>query len=355
MKIKLNKSMKRTRKDCAAYFLRSTARREKKMQLTVGDVIGYISPSAPITSTAPQRYNRALQFLENKGFRLKPGKLTGKNDHYRSGSIVERAEEINEMINDDEVKCIISTIGGMNSNSLLPYIDYETLKKKPKIIIGYSDITAILFAVYVKTGIPAFYGPALVASFGEYEPFNEMTYEYFKDILIEKKLPYVYKMPEIWTDEYINWEEQNRSKKSNTNSWITVNGGSTEGRIIIGNLNTMSGIWGSEFYPKIQEGDILFIEDSLLNAATVERSFSFLKINNVFDKISGLILGKHELFDDQRTGKKSYQILEEILDNYNFPFLADVDCSHTHPMFTIPIGARVYLDADLQKIELLEW
>jgi len=334
---------------------RSAEGKKKKMQLKKGDVIGYISPSTPITSMAPIRYQRSLKFLENKGFILKPGKLTGKKDYYRSGSIAERAEEINEMIRDDTVKCIISTIGGMNSNSALPYIDYKTFKEKPKIIIGYSDMTAILFAMYAKTGIPTFYGPALVASFGEFEPFNEMTYKYFEDVLIDKKLPYTYEIPKTWTDEYINWEEQHGGKSQNINKWITVNGGSAEGRIIIGNLNTMSGIWGSQFYPEIQEGDILFIEDSLLNAATIERSFSFLKINNVFDKISGLILGKHELFDDQGTGKKPYQILEEILGEYDFPFLADVDCSHTHPMYTIPIGGKAYLNANLQKIELLEW
>lgn len=325
------------------------------MNLRKGDVIGYISPSTPITSIAPIRFKRAVNFLENKGFILKPGKLTGKNDHYRSGTIAERAEEINEMIKDDTVKCIISTIGGMNSNSILPFIDYEALKKDPKIIIGYSDMTAILFAIYAKTDIPTFYGPALVASFGEFEPFNEMTYKYFKDILVDKKLPYTYEIPNVWTDEYINWEKQNRRKKQIINKWITVKGGSAEGRIIIGNLNTMSGIWGSQFYPKIVEGDILFIEDSLLNAATVERSFSLLKINNVFEKISGLIMGKHELFDDQGTEKKPYQILEEILGEYNFPFLAEVDCSHTHPMFTIPIGGKIYFNADSQKIKLLEW
>ena len=325
------------------------------MNLRKGDVIGYISPSTPITSLAPIRFERALKFLESKGFILKAGILTGKNDHYRSGTIAERAEEINEMIWDDTVKCIISTIGGMNSNSLLPYIDYEALKNNPKIIIGYSDMTAILFAIYAKTGIPTFYGPALVASFGEFEPFNEMTYTYFKDILIDKKLPYTYEMPKVWTEEYINWEEQSRGKKQNTNKWVTVKGGSAEGRIIIGNLNTMAGIWGSQFYPKIEIGDILFIEDSLLNAATVERSFSMLKINNVFEKISGLILGKHELFDDQGSGKKPYKILEEILGEYNFPFMAEVDCSHTHPMFTIPIGGKIYFNAESQELKLLEW
>ena len=325
------------------------------MNLQKGDIIGFISPSNPVTATAPVRSERAYKFLEKKGYKLKPGLLTGKKDYYRSGSIQDRVEEINALIRDDEVKCIISTIGGMNSNSLLPYVDYESLKKNPKIIIGYSDMTAILFAIYQKTGIPTFYGPALVASFGELEPYNEMTYRYFEDVIVDKNLPYTYKQPPFWTDESLDWETQNKSKKKIPNNWITLKNGSVEGRIIIGNLNTFSGIWGSEYCPQIKEGDILFIEDSLKNAATIERVFSLLKINHVFDKIGGLILGKHEVFNDQGTCRKPYEILEEVLGDYDFPFIADVDCCHTHPMFTIPIGAKVSLNTETQELILLDW
>ncbi|MGO1368816.1 S66 family peptidase [Senegalia sp. (in: firmicutes)] len=302
----------------------------------------------------PKRFERSKEFLLKKGFNLKNGKLTGKKDFYRSGSIKERVKELNQLIRDKEVRCIISTIGGMNSNSILPYIDYETFKKDPKIIIGYSDITAILFAIYAKTGITTFYGPALVASFGEMEPFNEMTYKYFKDILIaEDNIPYEYKMPEIWTEEYIDWESQYRGKKENKNKWITLSKGKVKGRLIIGNLNTMTGIWGSEYMPEIKKGDILFIEDSLKEAATIERSFAMLKVNKVFDKIGGLILGKHEIFDDMGSKRKPYEILEEVIGEYDFPFLAEVDCSHTHPMFTMPIGGMVELDASNKRISLI--
>ena len=244
----------------------------------------------------------------------------------------------------------------MNSNSILPYIDYKYLKSHPKIIIGYSDVTAILLAIYAKTGISTFYGPALVPSFGELEPFNELTYKYFEDILVSKsKLPYIYKMSDFWTDEFIDWETQNISKKLNANKWITVKEGKVTGRLIIGNLDTMTGIWGSEYMPTIKEGDILFIEDSLKDAETIERSFSLLKLNKVFDKISGLILGKHELFDDEGWSRKPYEILEEVLGKYEFPFLADVDCCHTYPMFTMPIGATIALDATNKKIVLIKY
>lgn len=319
-----------------------------------GDFIGIFSPSSPITYTCPKRFERAKEYLESKGFKILEGNLTGKSDFYRSGSIKQRAEELNDLIRNPQVKCIMATIGGMNSNSLLPYIDYEAFKKNPKVIIGYSDVTAILLAIYAKTGINTYYGPALVASFGELQPFVELTYNYFKEIIIdEQKVPYHFKMPKYWTDEYINWETQDRSKEKRENQWITVIEGNVKGRVIGGNLNTMKGIWGSEYMPSIKEGDILFIEDSLKDAATIERSFSLLKVSGVLDRISGIILGKHELFDDQKTGRKPYEILLEVLGERNIPFIAEFDCCHTHPMMTIPIGCQIELDATNQKVAII--
>lgn len=115
--------------------------------LKSGDKIGFFSPSSPATVIAPKRFERAKSYLINKGFKLQAGKLTGRSDHYRSGSILERANVLNELIRNPDVRCIISTIGGSNSNALLPYIDYEALRRDRKIIIGYSDITALLLGI----------------------------------------------------------------------------------------------------------------------------------------------------------------------------------------------------------------
>lgn len=327
-----------------------------RFTLKKGDSIGFFSPSSPITKTSPNRTKRAIEYVEDKGFKVVKGSLTGKSDYYRSGSIKERVEELNSLIRNPNVRCIMSTIGGMNSNSLLPYIDYEAFKKDPKIIMGYSDVTAILLGIYEKTGIFTYYGPALVASFGELEPYVVETYKYFKNILMDEiQYPYEVKMPKFWTDDYINWETQDRSKAPVENSLITVNDGVCEGRLIGGNLNTMMGIWGTEYMPEIKKGDILFIEDSLKDCATIERSFSLLKLSGVFDKISGIILGKHELFNDNKTGRKPYEILLEVMGDVKIPFLADFDCCHTHPMITLPIGCKVKLDATNKKIFILEY
>lgn len=324
-------------------------------RLKPGDSIGIFSPSSPITYSCPKRFKRAKKYLQDKGFNIIEGKLTGKHDFYRSGSIQERAEELNELIRNPEVKCIMSTIGGMNSNSILPYIDYEAFKKNPKIIIGYSDVTAILLAIYAQTGVNPYYGPALVASFGEFLPFVDYTYKYFQEILVDDiKIPHIFESPKYWTEEYINWETQDRSKKKTENQWLTVFEGVARGRVIGGNLNTIEGIWGSKYMPAIKDGDILFIEDSLKDIATIERSFSLLKVNGVFEKISGIILGKHELFDDLQTGRRPYEVLLEVLGDRKLPFIADFDCCHTHPMLTLPIGCCIELNATEKKVSIIE-
>lgn len=105
--------------------------------------------------------------------------------------------------------------------------------------------------------------------------------------------------------------------------------------------------------PEIKEGDILFIEDSLKDIATIERSFSLLKVSGVLDRVSGIILGKHELFKDGNTGRKPYDVLLEVLNGRQIPFLAEFDCSHTHPMYTLPIGCEIELDATNKVITIL--
>ena len=140
-------------------------------QLHKGDKIGVFSPSLPGTYTSSNRFERSKQFMESKGFIIVEGSLTGKCDGYRSGSIKDRVREVNEFIRNREIKCMMSSVGGSNSNSLLPYLDYEEIKKHPKIFVGYSDVTAILLGIYAKTGITTFYGPSLISSLGELPPY----------------------------------------------------------------------------------------------------------------------------------------------------------------------------------------
>jgi len=325
------------------------------LRLKKGDTIGIFSPSSPSTVTAKKRYERAKAFLEEKGFVIVEGKLTGQSDVYRSGTPKERAEELNGLLRNPDIKMIISTIGGTNSNSLLPYIDYETFKNSPKLIVGYSDATAVLLALFAKTGITTYYGPALIPSFGEFEPLVNDTYRYFKQYFMdETTLPYEVPMPAFWSDEPVNWLEKTTDKTLYRNEWITGQFGVAEGRLIGGNVNAMYGFIGSQYFPTIEQGDILLVEDCAKDASIVEKNFAMLKLHGVFVKVAGIILGKHERYDDLGTGKRPLDLLIEQLDGIDIPILADFDTCHTHPMHPLAIGKTVKLDAGTKQVVCIE-
>lgn len=324
-----------------------------KRTLKKGDVIGIFSSSYPLTAIAPEAAGRAVRFLEEKGYRVKPGRLFGKRDFYRSGTIAERAREINELLRDPDVTCLMASVGGMVSNALLPYLDYEHYKTDPKLLVGHSDITALLLGIYARTGVITYYGPNLVPTFGQSPPFLEESFRSFAAIL-SGTVPYTCPKPAVYADEPTDWEQDMTRKVPLPNRWITVHPGRAEGRLIGGNLSAITGILASPYMPDLRDGDILFLEDTEKFAAYCERYFAMLKISGVFDRVGGIILGKHRRFDDQGTGRTPGDILLEVLDGQRIPILADVDCSHTIPMLTLPIGGRIRLDAGRQEITVLE-
>lgn len=316
--------------------------------------VGVFSPSSPVSSTAPTRYDRGKRFLQAHGLRVKDGALYGRRDGYRSGSAEARAEEFNALLRDESVDVLMASVGGFNTNSILPYIDYAYFRAHPKPVVGYSDATALLLALYAKTGVPTFYGPALAASFGELPPFAEMTFSCFDSVVLHPApVPFPFPLPPFWTDERLDWETQTRPKQQYPNRPVCVIPGKCRGRLIGGNLNTLEGIFGTPYMPEIREGDVLFLEDSMKSAMIVERSFTLLKLAGVFDRVGGILLGKHELYDDCGTGRKPWEVLTEVLGSgFDKPVSAEFDCCHTHPMLTLPIGCEVVLDADANTLAL---
>lgn len=312
--------------------------------------IGIFSPSMPISVYYPQRFNRAIEFLKQQGLEIVLGHLTNQQDGYRSGDIKQRADEFNQLLYNKKVDCILASIGGMNTNSLLPYIDYEYLKNHPKLIVGYSDVSALLNAIYAKTGIHTVYGPTLTSAFGEIGPLANASFTYFSKLFIEgQTLPHIIPKPHAYTDEHVDWENQSEMKKLYRNEWKTVQKGSVTGRLIISNLGTLAYTYGSEYFPEIKSGDILALEDTLDNPMQIERSYAHLKLCGIFDKIGGLIIGKHAFYDDLGTKKQPEDLVLEFVDR-NIPILAQVDIGHTLPVLSLSIGSIITLDATNQII-----
>lgn len=324
-------------------------------RLKKGDTIGVFSPSCPATAWIPERTRLAFEFVEKNGYRLKPGALTGRIAAYRSGTIRERADELNALIRDPEVDCIMAAAGGFVSNSLLPYIDYDALKVHPKIIVGFSDVTAVLLSIYAKTGLATFYGPNLISTFGEVPPFSEESLRHFEEIVsVTLTFPHLLPTPKFWTDDSVGLEETGVECAVHANSLVTVRGGAASGRLLGGNLNTLLGFFGTQYMPEIREGDILLLEDVRELPESIERSFSLLENAGVFERIGGLILGKHADYNGGQTGLKSWEVPLEIVGKYRFPILAEFDCGHTRPMLTMPLGVDIHLNADRQSVTILE-
>lgn len=311
--------------------------------------IGFFSPSTPITATSPVRFARAQAYLKAAGYRLVAGRLTGAQAGYRSGSIQARVAELNALIHDPQVDILMATIGGMNSNAMLPYLDYAYLREHPKTIVGYSDVTALLLAIYTQAPqCRVLYGPTLVAGFGEWSPIVDESWRDFEAVLAGDA---TLSAPQAWSDDHTNWETFEAPKHLHPNHWRYTQTPQLAGRIIGGNLNTMTGFLASPYFPKFNGADLLFIEDAEKDAATIERSFAMLKNAGIFDQVRGVILGKHALFDDGGTNRRPIDILLEVLNGQPIPVIYDYDSCHTVPMMTTPIGAWAQFDAEAQTVK----
>ncbi len=318
-----------------------------------GLTIGVFSPSWSVVAEAPEAAARAEKYMVSQGFHIKRGKLWGKADAYRTGTPKERAAEFNALLYDPMVDILMASTGGQVTNGMLPYVDYEYFANNPKPVVGMSDVTALLMALYAKTNNPVYYGSNFVTSYARLSPYRDIALKSLCDVLsFEGSYEYVF--PEFYSDEVIDWWAQEPTEeKQLPNKIITLSGGKAKGRLIGGNLYTLSKMWGTPFMPQIRKGDILLIEDTEVWAGDLESHLAKLKICGVFDTISGLIIGKCRKYQDGGTGKKYYEFIYDYLDKTDIPMLAECDFSHCAPMLTIPIGFTAELDADAQTIKLL--
>jgi len=205
--------------------------------------------------------------------------------------------------------------------------------------------------LYAKTGVTVYYGTNFVTSYARLKPYCDIAFKCLCDVLNHCG-SYVYPKPPFYSDEVIDWSKPLTEERQIHNKLITLNGGRAASRLIGGNLNTLTSIWGSEYMPEIKNGDILFLENTEEGADYTERYVTWLKLCGVFKRIGGLIIGKHRQFNDYGINKRSYEILMEIVGEVDFPILAEFDCGHCAPMLTLPIGVEAELDADAQTLKI---
>jgi len=188
-------------------------------KLKIGDEIRVIAPSRNMCILSDEIIQNAKERLEKLGFKVTFGKsvLQTIGEDYDCASIEDRIEDLHEAFRDQNVKAILSVIGGFNVNQILDYIDYDLIKQNPKIICGFSDITALTNSIYAKTGLVTYSGPHF-SSFGMKKGFD-YTEEYFKKMLMQKERIDIYSSEE-WSND--SWFKNQENRKFIKNDGTTI-------------------------------------------------------------------------------------------------------------------------------------
>lgn len=295
-------------------------------KLKKGDTIGVIAPSNYIEKDDLEYINASIALMEASGFKVKFGKYVFEDTLGYGTSPEKRATDINWAFKDDEVKAIMCVKGGEDSNTTLDYIDYEMIKKHPKIICGFSDNTSILNAIHEKTGLVTYHGPTF-KSLTSWE--TGYAYKQFIKTFAENTESLIMGEPE---DEY-----------------TTIQAGQATGELVGGNLSLFTKLVCGKYAVNLQD-KILFLEELGFEAAPemVNSNIYYLKQNGVFDKIAGLWIGNYE-----HPSKVSIEkiIKNAIGDEYKFPIIKSDNFGHIDKKIIIPIGTKAEINTN-EKIKI---
>lgn len=280
--------------------------------LKKGDTIGIISVANADAYNERGNFDRGVEVLKSRGYKVKLGSHVLERKGYKSGTPKDLASDLNAMFGDKDIQGIICAGGGINANALLPYIDFEQIKRNPKLLMGVSNPTILLNAINKKTGLKTFHGPAIVWDLGNADGFNEFTAEQLWSAL-EKR-----------ADLYID------------KSAVQVHrDGQGQGEIVAGHLTTIQGLLGTQYEPK-WDNNILFWEEVFDSTDNIEMRLTHFKNAGVFDKINGMVVG--ELLECDESILKLDDLLDEVTEGYRFPVLKNLPFGHTSKKYCLPVG-----------------
>ena len=300
----------------------------KPKYLKEGDTIAICSPAGAMENRDDIYKFKII--LESLGLKVRIGENIGKRYGYFSASDEERASEFMNVISDKRINGIFFIRGGWGCARILDLVDFEIIKKNPKVIMGFSDITSLLNAITAKTGLITFHGP------GGNSTWNKYSIDYIKSLLFKgEKIKY----NNLKSDHPI----------------ICFSEGTASGILIGGNLSVLCSLIGSK-YLHDWKNKILFLEDIKEEPYRIDRMLTQLKLNRVFDKINGLVLGN---FRDciPKEPKKSFElkeVFEQHFKTFNKPVFYGSQIGHVKNKFTVPIGALVKINSVKGDITLLE-
>lgn len=308
-------------------------------KLRRGDNVRVVAPAR--SRAVVLKYDRTAMIdrrFADIGLTLTYGRHVDESDDFDSSSVASRVADLHEAFGDRGVAAILTVIGGFNSNELLPNLDWKLIAANPKILCGYSDITALQNAILAKTGLVTYSGPHW-SSFGMRDHF-EQTQEWFVSTLFDSE-PVELRAATSWTDD-LWFGDQDHREPLPGDGWWPLRHGSAEGTIIGGNLCTLNLLQGTEFMPAL-EGAVLALEDDYTSdPVTFARNLTSLLQLPDASGIRGLAVGRF-----QRQSGMSRGLLTQIVANQpllaGIPVLANVDFGHTFPLATLPIGGTIAL------------
>jgi muramoyltetrapeptide carboxypeptidase len=294
----------------------------KAPALKPGDTIGVMAPSSFVEK---DDIDRAVKIIEAKGFKVFVHPQTYERDHQSAGTALQKTLALQGLWQRDDIKAIWCAGGGNRALHFMDSINFEALKKKPKILIGFSDVTVLLNSIYAKTGLTTIHGPV------------------FKNL-----------------DKFQEWGAllallSGETVTCDLAASTVLNAGTAEGPLIGGNLSLFQYL--PQTLPgKFWEGAILFLEDCREELSKIDRMLLHLKRLGVLKEISGLVLG--EFRDMQETGRpygfSLADILSEHAEGLSIPVVMDAPFGHGKNLFPLPVGTKACINTQEMTLRSLE-
>jgi muramoyltetrapeptide carboxypeptidase len=303
-------------------------------RLKKGATIGLITPGGPISK---KQLDKTIVKLESLGFKIYHTESVLAQYGYFAGKDKERADDLMHMFTNKKVDAILAVRGGYGAIRILDLLDYNQIRQNPKIFVGYSDITALLSAIYEQTGLVTFHGPVGIST------FNKFSVKSLKRMLVKPKKAYKYP-----------YKREKNTEKNAEYDLYTINGGIAEGELIGGNLSVLDSMIGSKFEPNF-ENKIVYLEEVHEKTYKVDKMLVHLLQATNIKKAAGIMMGVFNQCDGNE--EPTLSLKEAITDlfspldipvSYGFPF------GHIATKITIPTGIKARLNADKNTLKLLE-
>jgi len=309
----------------------------KPLRLKQGDTIALVTPGSYITE---EEKEESINNIRELGFNvIYTDRLMQKNGYF-SASDEERAADLNEMFERKDVQGIMCARGGYGCARILSYLGYNLIEDNPKPLIGFSDVTALHYAIYKNCNLVTFHGPVSISTFSKFSVKN------FEDVLMNPTFE-------------INLLNSTTDNNFNPYGITVISDGIAEGELIGGNLTLAVSLIGTE-YDVDYSGKIIFLEEFLEEPYRVDRMLTQMIQAGKFEDVKGIALGVFKLCESDKTNpsfSNSYTLMEVLKDrlgNLGMPVIYGLSFGHVVDKFTIPIGINAELNTNNQELKLLE-